>query len=102
MAAREILTRAPDESYAIELFNTDNSDPARMERFLLRARELVQLEDLVVIPLAAGGGQYRLRVVYGEFPTREAALEAERRLPPRYQNAFRTSPRSFAELRSQI
>jgi type II secretory pathway predicted ATPase ExeA len=101
-AARELLTRAPDESYAIELFNTDNSDPARMERFLLRARELVRLEDLVVIPLAAGGGQYRLRVVYGEFPTREAALEAERRLPPRYQNAFRTSPRSFAELRSQI
>jgi len=101
-AARELLTRAPDESYAIELFNTDNTDPARMERFLLRARELVRLEDLAVIPLAAGGGQYRLRVVYGEFPTREAALEAERRLPPRYQNAFRTLPRSFAELRSQI
>ncbi|HEY2337097.1 MAG TPA: AAA family ATPase [Burkholderiales bacterium] len=101
-AARELLTRAPDESYAIELFNTDNADPARMERFLLRARELVRLEDLAVIPLAAGGGEYRLRVVYGEFPTREAALEAERRLPPRYQNAFRTSPRSFAELRSQI
>jgi len=101
-AARDLLTHAPDESYAIELFNTDNSDPARMERFLLRARELVRLEDLVVIPLAAGGGQYRLRVVYGEFATREAALEAERRLPPRYQNAFRTSPRSFAQLRSQI
>jgi septal ring-binding cell division protein DamX len=101
-AARELLTRAPDESYAIELFNTDNVDPARMERFLLRARDLVRLEDLAVIPLAAGGGQYRLRVVYGEFPTREAALEAEKRLPPRYLNAFRTLPRSFAELRSQI
>jgi hypothetical protein len=45
-----------DGSYAIELFNTDNADPARMERFLLRARELVRLEELAVIPLAAGGG----------------------------------------------
>jgi hypothetical protein len=72
-----------------------------MERFLLRARELVRLEELAVIPMA-DGAQYRLRVVYGEFASREAALEAQRRLPPRYQDAFQTSPRSFAELRGQI
>jgi type II secretory pathway predicted ATPase ExeA len=101
-AGRERLERAADETYAIELFNTDNADPARMERFLLRARDLVRLEDLAVIPLAAGGGQYRLRVVYGEFQTRDAALAASRQLPPRYQEAFRTTARSFAELRSQI
>ena len=47
-------------------------------------------------------GQYRLRVVYGEFDSREAALAAQRNLPPRYQEAFRTTARSFAELRSQI
>jgi hypothetical protein len=101
VAARELLERAPDQSYAIELFITENTDPARMERFLLRARDLVRLEELAVIPLA-GGGQYRLRVVYGQFDSREAAREAEKRLPPRYQNAFQTSPRSFAELRGQI
>jgi len=101
VAARELLERAPDESYAIELFITENTDPARMERFLLRARDLVRIEELAVIPLA-GGGQYRLRVVYGQFDSREAAREAEKRLPPRYQNAFQTSPRSFAELRGQI
>jgi septal ring-binding cell division protein DamX len=101
-AARDRLDHAPDGSYAIELFNTDNADPARMERFLLRARELVRLEELAVIPLAAGGGQYRLRVVYGEFESREAALAAQRNLPPRYQDAFRTTARSYAELRSQI
>jgi hypothetical protein len=72
-----------------------------MERFLLRARELVRLEELAVIPMAADG-QYRLRVTYGRFDSREAALEAHRRLPPRYQDAFRAVPRSFAELRSQI
>jgi MSHA biogenesis protein MshM len=96
-----VLERAPDERYAIELFITGNADPARMERFLRRAREMVPLGEVFVIPMA-GGGQYRLRVVYGEFESREEALEAERRLPPKYQQAFETSPRSFAELRGQI
>ena len=96
-----MLERAPDEGYSIELFITDNSDPARMERFLLRAREYVQLEEVFVIPLE-GAGQYRLRVVYGEFPNRDEAAAAGKRLPPRYQQAFRTALRSFAELRRQI
>jgi septal ring-binding cell division protein DamX len=100
-ATREILERADDERYAIELFVTENTDPARMERFLLRAREIVPLEALYVIPVAAGG-QYRLWVVYGDFASREEAAAAERRLPPRYQQAFRTAPRSFGELRRQL
>jgi hypothetical protein len=100
-ATRELLDRAPGERYSVELFVTDNTDPARMERFLLRARELVPLENLFVIPVASAGS-YRLRVIYGEFDTREEALEAERRLPPRYQQAFRVALRSIAELRGQI
>ena len=100
-ATREVLDRAPDERYSLELFLTDNTDPARMERFLLRARDLVPLEQLLVIPMGAAG-QYRLRVVYGEFGSREEALEAARRLPPRYQQAFHVLPRTFAELRGQI
>jgi hypothetical protein len=91
----------PDERYSIELFVTENTDPARMERFLLRARDLVPLENLFVIPMGSGG-EYRLRVVYGDFGTREEAVQEEKRLPPRYQAAFRTSPRSFGELRGQI
>ncbi len=101
VATRERLEQAPDERYAIELFITDNTDPARMERFLQRARELVPLEELFVIPMSSGG-QYRLRVVFGEFETRAEAAAAEKRLPPRYQQAFHTAPRSFAELRGQI
>jgi type II secretory pathway predicted ATPase ExeA len=100
-ATREVLARAPDEGYSIELFVTDNSDPARMERFLVRAREYVPLKDLFVIPIATGG-QYRLRVVIGEFASRDEAAQADKRLPPRYQQAFRTSLRSFGELRAQI
>jgi type II secretory pathway predicted ATPase ExeA len=100
-ATRGVLQSSPDEHYALELFVTENADPARMERFLLRARELVPLEKLFVIPMAAGRA-YRLRVVFGDFASRDEALAAEKRLPPKYRDAFRTSPRSFAELRSQI
>jgi hypothetical protein len=100
-ATRERLDHADGGRYAIELFITDNTEPARMERFLARARDLVPLEEVFVIPMPEGA-RMRLRVVYGEFASREEAAAAQRRLPPRYQQAFRTSLRRFAELRSQI
>ena len=100
-ASRAALERAPDAAYSVELFVTANTDPARMERFLQRARDLVPLDSLYVVPMAASDG-YRLRVLYGEFASRDEAMQAERRLPPRYQEAFRTAPRTFAELRRQI
>ena len=46
--------------------------------------------------------QYRLWVLFGDFASREEALAAARRLPPRYQEAFRAAPRSFGELRRQL
>ena len=100
-ATRALLGQADDERYALELYVTENSDPARMERFLLRAREMVPLEELHVIPVVEGG-QYRLWVLFGDFASREEAAAATRRLPPRYQEAFRAVPRSFSELRGQL
>jgi type II secretory pathway predicted ATPase ExeA len=100
-ATRQVLQTSPDGHYALELFISDNSDPARMERFLMRAREMVPLEELLVIP-APDGRHYRLHVLFGDFPSREEALAAGKRLPPKYQNAFRAVPRSFAELRGEI
>jgi len=100
-ASRELLERSSGERYALELFWTDNTDPARMERFLQRAADLVPLNDVYVVPFFADGGT-RLRVLYGHFATRDEALEAAKRLPPRYQQAFHAAPRSVAELRGQI
>ncbi|HEX6528334.1 MAG TPA: AAA family ATPase [Burkholderiales bacterium] len=100
-ASRGLLERADDAHYALELFVTENTDPARMERFLLRARELVPLEEVYVVPVS-GDGQVRLWVLFGEFASREEAAAAGRRLPPRYQDAFRATPRSFEELRAQL
>jgi hypothetical protein len=100
-AARERLESEADEHYSIELYTTDNSDPARMERFLLRARDLVPLEELFVIPIAAGS-RYRMRVIYGTFSDARAAADGARRLPPKYQRAFQPELRSFAELRQAL
>jgi MSHA biogenesis protein MshM len=100
-ATRELLASASGEHYAIELFVTDNVDPARMERFLLRARDMVPLEDVYVIPTLVGG-RYRVRVVYGDFAGVQDARAASRRLPPKYQREFRLTAQSFDELRRQM
>ncbi|HXU41634.1 MAG TPA: AAA family ATPase [Burkholderiales bacterium] len=103
-ATVEVLARTADERYALELYTSDNSDPARVERFLVRARDLVPLSDVYIIPLAGNkaGGAWRVRVVLGRYDTREQALDAARRLPPKYQQAFQVFPRTFAELRQPL
>ncbi|MEO8144409.1 MAG: AAA family ATPase [Betaproteobacteria bacterium] len=100
-AAREKLQSEPDTSYSVELFIAENSDAARAERFLVRARELVPLTEMYVIPVATGS-RYFLRVSYGAYADKEAAAEAAKRLPPKYQRAFQFELRSFAELRAAI
>jgi MSHA biogenesis protein MshM len=100
-ATRETLLAAPDSACGIELFVTENSDPARTERFLVRARELVPLSELYVIPVSAGS-RYFLRVVYGAYPDRPACAAAAQRLPPKYQQSFVFTLRSFAEFRAAV
>jgi septal ring-binding cell division protein DamX len=100
-ATRARLDTEPDAHLSLELFLTENSDPARAERFLQRARDLVDLAELYVIPIA-DGRKYRLRVTYGAFPDRDAANDAARRLPPKYRQAFQPEPRDFNELRNGL
>jgi hypothetical protein len=100
-ATRERLGSEPDGNYSVELFISENSDPARAERFLQRASDLVPLSEINIIPVASGTG-YRLRVSYGVFASRQAAAEAARRLPPKYQNAFKVQLRTVAELRAAV
>ena len=100
-ATRARLDAEPDGRYSVELYLSDNSDPARVERFLIRARDLVPLEEVYVVPLG-DGGRYRIWALYGVFSDREAAQRAAQQLPPKYQQAFRPEPRSFAELRRAL
>jgi MSHA biogenesis protein MshM len=100
-ATREWLSSEPDGGYSIELFVAENSDPERTERFLIRARDLVPISEVYVIPVATGL-RYRLVMSYGVFDSKEAATEAARRLPPKYQKAFKVELRGMAELRASI
>jgi MSHA biogenesis protein MshM len=100
-ATRQVLEQAGDERYTLELFVTGNVDPARMERFLLRARDMVPVSDLYVIPMLAGG-RFRLRVVYGNYATLAEAQAATGHLPPKYQREFQVSVHSFKDLREQL
>jgi type II secretory pathway predicted ATPase ExeA len=104
-ATRDLMAHADDKDYALELYTSDNSDPARVERFLTRARDLVPLDEVFVIPLARGAEPsdgWRVRVIFGHFDSRDEALDAARRLPPKYQRAFQALPRTFAELRQAL
>lgn len=100
-ATRQLLEHAAGEHYALELFVTENVDPARMERFLRRAREIVPLSDVFVIPMRYGG-RYRLRVVYGNYESPQEAQAASDRLPPKYQREFRVTALRFKVLRAQL
>ena len=97
-ATLEVLDREPDDRLGIELFFTSNTDPARMERFLVRARGMEFLDAVYVVPVATAG-QYRIRVFYGVSRTREAALEAERHLPDKYRRRGGPRLRTFGEMR---
>ena len=100
-ATRDRLETEPDGRYSLELYITENSDPARVERFLMRARDLLPLDEMFVVPLEVGG-RYRMWAFYGVYPDRTSAREAAQHLPPKYQQAFRPYPRSFAELRRAL
>jgi MSHA biogenesis protein MshM len=100
-ATRNHVGREPDGSYSIELFSTDNSDPGRLERFLTRAKQLVDLEEILVLP-QGNQGRYRIRVTFGRYPDRTTAERAAEDLPAKYKQAFRSELRTFAELRSSL
>ena len=100
-ATREFLARAPGDAYAVEFYVTENIDPARVERFLIRARDLVPLEDLHIIPLRNGTPE-RLWVLFGNYPSREEARLARNGLPVKYQRKYKMVPRSFAAIRHAL
>ncbi|MDX1374809.1 MAG: SPOR domain-containing protein [Burkholderiales bacterium] len=100
-ATREALQTAPDEAFTIELYRTLNTDPARVERFLVRARGLATLPGIYVVPLTRPAPT-RVWVVYGAFATRDEAEAAMRRLPQAYHQDFKLTLRTFADLRGTI
>ena len=99
-ATRALLARAPDDGYTLEMYVTENTDQARVERFLVRAHGMAVLSQVYVVPL--GGAATRLWVLFGDFADRQEALAARKGLPAEYQREFKSVPRSFAEIRHAL
>jgi type II secretory pathway predicted ATPase ExeA len=84
--------------YTIQLFSTENIQPDRMERFLIRARNLVDLSNLYV-HIVKNGDKAKFRVTYGAYPSRDDAAAAITQLPEKYQSAFHPELFTFADFR---
>jgi MSHA biogenesis protein MshM len=83
--------------YTIQLFATDNVQPDRMERFLSRARNLVDLSDLYVHPVT-NGGKAQFRVTYGIYSSRDQATAAVAKLPEKYRASFQPEIYAMSEI----
>ncbi|WP_181320544.1 AAA family ATPase [Nitrosospira sp. Nsp2] len=94
--AKAFGTTARD-AYTIQLFSTDNVQPDRMERFLSRARSLVDLSDLYVYPVT-NGGKAKFRVTYGVYASRDQATAAVAVLPEKYQASFQPEIYAVSEI----
>lgn len=84
--------------YTIQLFSTENIQPDRMERFLIRARNLVDLSSLYV-HVVRNGDKAKFRVTYGAYPSRDDAAAAITELPEKYKSAFHPELFTFADFR---
>jgi septal ring-binding cell division protein DamX len=69
-----------------------------MERFLIRARNLVDLSNLYV-HIVKNGDKAKFRVTYGAYPSRDDAAAAITQLPEKYQSAFHPELFTFADFR---
>jgi MSHA biogenesis protein MshM len=108
LAGHKLLTQRVDETlktmarvdknlYTIQLFDTNNIQPDRMERFLSRARGLVNLSNLYV-HLVTEEDQAKFIVTYGLYAGIDEARIAARALPEKYQSEFLPELQTLSEL----
>ena len=79
---------------SIQLFYNDDIQKERIENFLKRAKGLGKLSEIYLVP-AKFGSKNGMRVLYGAYPSVDAARNAVKELPKRYQDAFTVSIYTF-------
>ncbi len=94
LAAGKLLLEQKKAIASIQLFYNEEVNPTRIEGFLKRANALGKLSEIYLLP-ARFGGKNGLRILYGAYPSIEAAHRAVKELPARYQEAFATSTYIF-------
>jgi len=94
MAAGKQLLAQKSAIASIQLFYNEKINPERIEGFLGRADKLGILHEIYLLPTKFGRND-GLRVLYGAYPSIDAARKAARELPKRYREAFATSIHLF-------
>jgi hypothetical protein len=79
---------------SIQLFYNEEINPERIEGFLMRADKLGKLHEIYLLPTKLGSKD-GIRVLYGAYPSVDAARKATGELPQRYREAFATSIHIF-------
>ena len=79
---------------SIQLFYNEEINPERIEGFLMRADKLGKLHEIYLLPTKFGSKD-GIRVLYGAYPSVDAARKATGELPKRYKEAFATSIHIF-------
>ncbi|MCR4297975.1 MAG: AAA family ATPase [Gallionella sp.] len=90
MAAGKQLLEQKNTVASIQLFYNETINQKRTEGFLIRADKLGTLSEIYLLP-ARFGGKAGLRVLYGTYPSVDAARSGINDLPKRYQEAFAAS-----------
>jgi len=94
LEAGKLLLEQKNTVASIQLYYNEVVNPARIEGFLKRANALGILAKIYLLP-AKFGGKHGMRVLYGAYSSIEAAHDAVKDLPARYQEAFATSTYIF-------
>jgi len=94
MAAGKQLIKQKSAVASIQLFYNESINAERIERFLSRADKLGKLHEIYLLTVKFGSKD-GLRVLYGAYPSVDAARKATNALPKRYREAFATSIHIF-------
>lgn len=94
LAAGKQLFEQKKAVASIQLFYSEEIKQERIESFLRRAEGLGKLSEIYLLP-AKFGVKDGLRVLYGTYPSINAARSAINELPPRYQETFTASVYTF-------
>jgi type II secretory pathway predicted ATPase ExeA len=94
LAAGKQLLEQKKAVASIQLFYNEEINPERTEGFLIRADKLGVLNEIYLLP-AKFGNKSGMRVLYGAYPSVDAAHNALKDMPARYQQAFATSTYIF-------
>ena len=91
------IVEAPRTHYFIQLLATDAQQTGQIEGFLARATQALD-PALIRVYRSALSGRDRIGIIYGEFPTREAAVSAMLAMPESIK-AAQPFPRQVVRLR---